>query len=43
MWWVIATANGIGKGTLMIPANTRLRIPDKMIVQQVIDDINRSR
>jgi hypothetical protein len=43
MWWVIAAANGIGKGTLMVSANTRLRIPDKMIVQQVIDDINRSR
>ena len=43
MWWVIAAANGIGKGTLMVPANTRLRIPDKMIIQQVIDDINRSR
>ncbi len=26
-WWIIATANNIGKGTLSIPAGTLLRIP----------------
>ncbi len=34
MWPVIAVANGIGKGTLMVPANTLLRIPDPATVQQ---------
>lgn len=43
MWWAIAVANGIGKGTLIIPQNTRIRIPDKNIIQQVINEINNSR
>lgn len=43
MWWAIGVANGLGKGTLIIPQNTRIRIPDKNIVQQVIIEINRSR
>jgi hypothetical protein len=28
MWWVIASANGIGKGSLVIPPGTVLRIPN---------------
>lgn len=28
LWWVIALANNIGKGTLFIPAGMRLRIPN---------------
>jgi hypothetical protein len=43
MWWVIAAANGLGKGTLIVPQNTTIRIPDKNIVQQVINQVNRSR
>ena len=26
-WWIIAEANGIGKGTMTIPPNQQLRIP----------------
>lgn len=26
-WWVIALANGLGKGTLMVPPGIQLRIP----------------
>ena len=26
-WWIIAEANGIGKGTMSIPAGLQLRIP----------------
>ncbi len=43
MWWVIGVANGLGKGTLIVPENTTIRIPDKNIVQQVINEINSSR
>ena len=42
-WWIIASANGLGKGTLIIPQNTRIRIPDRNIIQQVINEINNSR
>lgn len=28
MWWVIAAANGIGKGTLRVPQGAILRIPN---------------
>ena len=27
MWPIIATANGLGKGTIIVPPNTKLRIP----------------
>ena len=43
MWWVIAQANGLGKGTYMVPADTRLRIPDITDIQQVIIDTNNER
>jgi len=43
MWWAIGVANGLGKGTLIIPQNTTIRIPDKDIIQQVINEINNSR
>ncbi len=29
-WWVIAEANGLGKGTLEIPAGTQVRIPTNL-------------
>ena len=29
-WWIIAEANGIGKGTMMIAPNLQLRIPIKL-------------
>ena len=29
-WWVIAEANGIGKGTMAIPPNIQLRIPTSL-------------
>jgi hypothetical protein len=28
MWWVIASANSLGKGSLVIPPGTILRIPN---------------
>lgn len=38
-WPVIAAANNIGKGTLMIPVNTNIRIPDPAQVSVVINNI----
>ena len=42
-WWVIAAANGLGKGTYVVPANTRLRIPSNANIQQVIIETNNNR
>ena len=43
LWWIIATANGLGKGSYIVPQNTRLRIPPAEGVQRVINDINNER
>ena len=42
-WWVIATANGLGKGTVLVPTDSRLRIPSITNVQQVINNSNNLR
>jgi hypothetical protein len=39
-WPVIAAANPTLKGTLVVPINTRLRIPAANRVQQFLNDIN---
>jgi hypothetical protein len=43
MWWVIAAANGIGKGTFLVPPDTVLRIPSISNINEVIQQINKSR
>lgn len=43
MWWVIASANGIGKGTFLIPTNTILRIPQVNDINNYIYKFNQSR
>lgn len=43
MWWAIAAANGLGKGTFIVPADTKLRIPNIDNIQRYINDINGSR
>jgi len=35
-WWIIAEANGIGKGTMTIPPNQQLRIPASL--SQILSD-----
>jgi phage tail protein X len=30
-WWIIATANNIGKGSLTVPPGIQLRIPDPRV------------
>lgn len=43
LWWIIASANGLGKGTLIVQENTNLRIPSKLNAQDIIIELNRSR
>lgn len=43
LWWVIAAANNIGKGTLLVPVNTRLVIPSMNTINQVITKYNAKR
>ena len=41
-WWIIAHANGLGKGTLAIPEGTRVRIPANPInIQQHFNQLNK--
>ena len=39
LWWVIAHANHIGKGTFRLEAGKQLRIP--MAIQAIIDDFRK--
>lgn len=43
LWWIIAAANGLGKGSLIIPEGTRLRVPNSGGVQDIIIQTNKSR
>ena len=36
LWWIIATANQLGKGTFAVPPGTKLRIP--LNVSEIIDE-----
>ena len=42
-WWIIAAANGLGKGTLIVPSGTILRIPSNTTIDSTINEINRIR
>jgi hypothetical protein len=42
-WWVLASCNGLGKGTILVPTNTRLRIPTKQGIEDYIQTINTER
>jgi hypothetical protein len=43
LWWILATANGLGKGTYAIPRNTLLRIPSATSIRDAVININRNR
>ena len=43
LWWVIAAANSLGKGSYIVPINTRLRIPAKINIDDYVIEINRNR
>lgn len=38
LWWIIATANDIGKGSLSVPIGVQIRIPYNYI--KIIDEYN---
>ena len=42
-WWVLASCNGLGKGTIIVPPNTRLRIPSKQGIEDYTRTINADR
>ena len=42
-WWVIAVANALGKGTVVIPTDTKIRIPDKEAVMNLLNTLNQTR
>jgi nucleoid-associated protein YgaU len=42
-WPIIAAANGIGKGTLVVPPDTSLRIPIISDIQNYLNVINNTR
>jgi len=43
LWWILAVVNGLGKGTLYVPENTRLRIPATTELSDLIEQTNNSR
>jgi len=43
LWWIIASANGLGKGTLIVPENITIRIPEKSGIDEFIQQINTQR
>jgi|5_EtaG_2_1085323.scaffolds.fasta_scaffold01713_3 hypothetical protein len=43
LWWIIASANGLGKGTLYTPEGIILRIPPAQNIQNIIETINNER
>ena len=43
LWWVIAAANGLGKGSLYVPADSIIRIPDASTINTLIETLNNTR
>jgi len=39
LWWILALANNLGKGTLSVPVGTELRIPFN--VPKIVSDLNK--
>jgi len=43
LWWILATTNGLGKGTLFTPEGITLRIPPAEAIQDLIELTNNER
>tara|TARA_Y100001972_G_C7518348_1_gene261574 strand:- start:256 stop:555 length:300 start_codon:yes stop_codon:yes gene_type:complete len=43
LWWIIATTNGLGKGTLFTPEGITIRIPPAQDIQSIIELQNKER
>ncbi len=43
-WWIIAEANGLGKGSLHIPAGMQIRIPTRLDkISEKMDKLSKGR
>ncbi len=40
LWWIIALANNIGKGTFVVPMGMQVRIPSTKILSSLLTDLN---
>jgi len=38
-WFILAVANNLGKGSLHVPAGVQIRIPDSIVVTQILDTL----
>jgi hypothetical protein len=43
LWYIIAAANGLGKGSLVVQSDTILRIPNRQLAEQNINKLNSER
>jgi hypothetical protein len=43
IWWIIATANNIGLGSLVVAPNTKLRIPSNNNAMDILNNYNKTR
>jgi len=43
LWWVIAAANGLGRGTFIIAENTNIRIPAQENIIDILIQVNDNR
>jgi hypothetical protein len=43
LWYIIAAANGLGKGSLVVQPDTILRIPNRTVAEQNIIKLNSER
>jgi hypothetical protein len=39
LWWIIALANNLGKGTFIVPLKQQIRIPSAAIVSELNDEL----
>ncbi len=43
-WWIIAEANGLGKGSLFVPVGMQIRIPKRLdLITEKMDKISKGR
>jgi hypothetical protein len=42
-WWYLASCNGLGKGSIVVPPNTPIRIPSRANLEDYIRTINLER
>ena len=43
LWYILAQANGLGKGSYIVPSETILRIPSLTRLQEFIINVNNNR